>query len=133
MSSRAAAILWLIPGLLCGLLTCAVFGGGGYSLWHTHSNVELIETRRDREEEELKKLQSGPLQPGAATRIVELQKKRQPTVDELNEATQYRYYALAIVLSGILPLLMTLPFLIMFVLKVMARKEAEEVEETASE
>jgi hypothetical protein len=122
MSSRTAALVWLMPGLLCVLLACLAFGGGGYSIWHTHGNVALVENRMDRDEKEIIAIRGRAPQKGDFKKLQEIDSRRHSDTDELNEFRDYRFYAIAITLSGILPLLLCFPFIIMALVKFMKKK-----------
>ncbi len=56
MPQRSSGILWLVLALLSGLVTLGVCGLGGFSIWHTHSNVQMAQAGVDRNMREMEQL-----------------------------------------------------------------------------
>lgn len=137
MSYRASAMIWLVLGLFSGLITLVILCGGGSYLWHTHSTVEKIDKRINEDKAEADRLRIRALNQDELKRLQELN-KRLDDATEYNEAQKYRAWALGGVVTFVIPALMTLAFLIMFLVKwLKARKAdkpaAEEDDEEESE
>jgi hypothetical protein len=125
MSQRMSALLWLLMSLFCGFLTLVMFAGGGYALWHTHSNVQMCEKRIEEDETELKQ----PKTRMIAGRMDELDTRLKATNQEKSEFEKYRVYAIAATAIGIVPALMTLAFLAMFFMKWFKKPRKQSAEE----
>lgn len=125
MSQRASAIVWLAMCIFCALLTLALFAGGGYGIWHAHTDVQMCEQRIEEDEIEIK----DPNTRRVAGRMDLLDKRLSAAYKELHEHEWNRYYAFAATGIGIVPGLMTLAFMAMFFLKWFKKPRIESTEE----
>jgi hypothetical protein len=129
MSQRATAIMWLALCIFCALLTLALFAGGGYSIWQTHSNVLMCEKRIEEDEIELK----NPKTRQVAGKMDLIDERLRATDKELHEHERNRYYAIAATGIGIVPALMSLAFMAMFFMKWFKKPRAKSTQDMEDE
>ena len=120
---RVSAILWLVPGLLCGLVTLAGCGGGGYWVYETHSDVEKFQDEVTKETDLLEKRKKGFKNVGD-----DFKQGVHKAEVELQNAERSRLIAAIVTATSLIPALMTLAFLGMAGVKFMQKDKKPMVE-----
>ncbi|MBI2805271.1 MAG: hypothetical protein HYX68_09865 [Planctomycetes bacterium] len=137
MSLRAAAIVWLLIAMFMGLITLLVVAGGAIAIWHTHDKVTVLEQKNKKNQDEANELEARARKgPVNFARLRDLRNMLEVDVPAANEARQERFYAIGVLISSVVPALMTLPFFTMFLVKWLkaraaAKKAAAKEEENA--
>ncbi|MBI1833082.1 MAG: hypothetical protein HYR84_16705 [Planctomycetes bacterium] len=112
-----SVLLWLVPGLLCGLLTLGGVGGGGYWVYESNTAVQKHEADVKDAQDKLDR-QKKNFNPNEEDRLS--QKFNEAQVD-LENSRRTRLLASIITSTALIPALLTLICLVMGTLRFMQK------------
>ena len=128
---RKSAILWLIPGLLFGLITLAGIGVGGYYVNQAHTQVVKFEKDVDDAKAAHDKAKNAPM-PDAG-RINKLSHDVHVAEVDTENAKRDRIIAATVSSTVVIPGLLALVFMVMAVMRFMQKpkppKDADDDED----
>lgn len=114
---KTGGTLWLILGLLFGLAALGVCGLGGFSVFHTHGNVQMHEKVLDQNMDEMQRLAVLPNVPQNRARMEHLAQMSNVLLVNLREAKFHRTIGILILAASFVPGLLALVFLGIFAMK----------------
>ena len=133
---RKSAILWLIPGILFGLITLGGLAAGGYWIHLTHSKVQEFSEKVDDRKKEVERLKASKRAQDLPKLDQAEQSLHNETVEVAN-AERDRLIAIIVTSTAVIPGLLTLVFLVMGMLRFMQKpkqpRSADEEEEDEEE
>jgi hypothetical protein len=81
MPQPSSGILWLVLGLVSGVASLGCCGIGGFSVWHTHGNVQMAQAGVNRHMREMEQLAPLAKLPQNQRRFQELGAEKGSGVD----------------------------------------------------
>ena len=117
MPQPSSGILWLVLGLVSGVASLGCCGIGGFSVWHTHGNVQMAQAGVDRNMREMEQLAPVAKLPQNQRRFQELDNLVRAGLRQEADFKGNRLLAIVLAASSLLPGLLSILFLGVFVWK----------------
>ena len=117
MPQKSSGVLWLILGLVFGVLALGCCGFGSFSVWHTHGNVQMAQAGVDRNMREMEKLAPAAHLPQNRVRLQELDNMVHVGLRQEAGFKGDRMMAILLAATSLLPGLLAFVFLGIFAYK----------------